>query len=203
MELFWTLGVVASISLAGVNLILLVALARELGKVLIRLGPPHAKPTDEGPELGAIVTEDIAGLTVDPATLLVNTKRKGQWTLVLFLRPECGACAILLKDLPAFARAYSDQVAVLAFVRGSISLDADPWKAVVAQRNVAIVVDYLIAEKWHVHSTPYAVMTDGEGRVISRGIVNSIDHLESLFAVEFVEARSSNNGSTTSNAGRV
>ncbi len=162
--------------LAGV----VVALARQIGVLYERVAPAGALMTGSGPDVGdaapLVTVETLAGtaLEIGPA------RADGRSTLLFFLSPTCPVCKTLLPALQSAARAEAAWVDVVLASDGARAehvafvhrerLDAFPY-----------VLSPALGIAYRVGKLPYAVLVDGAGTVRARGLVNTREHLESLF----------------------
>jgi methylamine dehydrogenase accessory protein MauD len=157
-----------------------VALARQIGVLYERVAPGGALMLGSGPVVGeaapVVRVEDLGGTAIDVG----GPSAGGRSTLLFFLSPTCPVCKTLLPVLRSIARTEGDALSVVlasdgpreeheVFVREQ-RLDAFPY-----------VLSPALGITYRVGKLPYAVLLDGAGIVRSRGLVNSREHLESLF----------------------
>jgi methylamine dehydrogenase accessory protein MauD len=156
------------------------ALVRQIGVLDERVAPAGALMLGSGPKVGetAPVLEvvDLSG-----ARRQIGGKHaQGRNTLLLFLSPTCPICKTLLPVLKSVARAEGRWLDIAlasdgnkkeheAFVREH-QLDRLPY-----------IVSIELGLAYRVAKLPYAVLIDGAGVIRSAGLVNSREHLESLF----------------------
>jgi methylamine dehydrogenase accessory protein MauD len=167
---------IAVVVLGGV----VAALARQIGILYERVAPAGALMAGKGPAVGegapAVRVEDLAGV----GRLLGGAHPDGRSTLLFFLSPTCPVCKTLLPALRSAAREERGWLDVVlasdgprdeheAFVRAE-GLDAFPYVL-----SPALGIAYQVAK------LPYAVLIDGSGILRARGLVNTREHLESLF----------------------
>lgn len=162
--------------LAGV----VVALVRQIGVLYERVAPAGALMVAKGPVVGAaapvVAVELLAGGTLDVG----RPRADGRHTLLFFLSPTCPVCKELLPALHSIVRrerAWLDVVCASDGARDeherfarAHDLDALPYAL-----STALGVTYQVAK------LPYAVLFDGAGVVRAKGLVNTREHLESLF----------------------
>jgi methylamine dehydrogenase accessory protein MauD len=153
--------------------ILVVALARQVGVLHLRLGPRGALEIDEeGPPLGeapqAVHVRDVEGR---PVTI----GGPGEGQLVLFVSPDCSLCRVVLPSLPVAARAagLEPRVVVDSPTVGDAARE-------VAGTGVPVVPDPPIADAYRVPGTPYAVAIDAMGVIRAKGTVNNLEQMEGL-----------------------
>ena len=162
---------------------LVYALARQVGALFDRVAPAGAlmvnevlRPGDSAPEITA---ETLNGATLT----LGGEPESGAWpraTLIFFLAPDCPVCKTLLPVLRSVAKSESWVDIVLASDGGS----ADEHGAFVSAQGIGefpYVLSEDLGRSYGVGKLPYAVLIDERGRIASLGLVNSREHLESLF----------------------
>jgi hypothetical protein len=129
-----------------------VALARQVGVLHLRLGPIGALEVDtEGPPLGE-APPPVEAKTA--AGSRVTLGGPGLSRLVVFVSPDCAICAQVLPGVPAAARAG-----------GSVPL---------------VIQDREAEAAFRVPGTPYALVLDRLGIVVAKGTVNNLEQLEGL-----------------------
>jgi methylamine dehydrogenase accessory protein MauD len=167
---------VVVVLLAGV----VVALVRQIGVLYERVAPAGALMTAKGPVVGeaapVVPIEDLSGRP----RALGAPSAEGRSTLLFFLSPTCPVCKTLLPALRSVARSEGRWLDVVlasdgpreeheAFVRAE-RLEAFPYAL-----SAALGITYQVGK------LPYAVLLDELGIVRAKGLVNSREHLESLF----------------------
>jgi methylamine dehydrogenase accessory protein MauD len=106
--------------------------------------------------------------------------RDGRSQLVLFLSPYCAVCEALL---PALRSAQGAERGWLEIVLASDGA-ADRHDAFVREQGLArfpYVVSEQLGRSYGVAKLPYAVLIDAAGKLSATGLVNTREHLESLF----------------------
>jgi hypothetical protein len=133
--------------------IAIVALARQVGTLHLRLGPLGAlEIDDEGPPLGeglpplSASADDGGPVTVGGPAAVPR--------IALFVSEHCPICAAVKPGLPAAAR--------------SAGMDA------------LIVADEALERRLAIPGTPYVVVLDRLGIVRAKGTVNNLEQLEGL-----------------------
>jgi len=153
------------------------ALARQVGVLHMRLAPAGALMTGKGPAVGeAAPVLDVA--TIDGVPLSIGRAlAKGRTQLLLFVSPHCPLC----KDLIPIARSFVRSERLdLVFVGDD---DLAEQRAMIAKMDmggVPFVNGSLVGRSFHVDRLPHAVLIGEDGTVLSKGLVNSREHLESL-----------------------
>jgi methylamine dehydrogenase accessory protein MauD len=167
---------VAVLALAGV----VVALTRQIGVLYERIAPAGALVLGKGPSVGdaapVVRTADLAGEPVDVG----GPSAAGRGTLLFFVSPTCPVCKVLLPALRSIARA---EAAWLDVVLASDGVPDEHAAFVRAERldDFRYVLSASLGLTWQVAKLPYAVLLDEAGVVRAKGLVNTREHLESLF----------------------
>jgi methylamine dehydrogenase accessory protein MauD len=154
------------------------ALARQLGVLHERLAPVGALATARGPAVGepapVLLAASLAG-----GALPIGGPAPAP-TLLFFLSPTCPVCETLLPTLLRVAAEESPRVRLV------LASDGEPaeHRAFVRARGLdpgAYVVSAELGLRFEVAKLPYAVLLDEAGVVRAKGLVNTREHLESLF----------------------
>ena len=167
---------VAVVLLAGA----VAALARQIGVLYERVAPAGALMAGRGPSVGeaapVVHAETLAGGT----QAVGGPRGDGRSTLVFFLSPTCPVCKTLLPALRSAARRESGWLGVVLASDGG----RDEHAAFVREARLEefpYVLSPALGVTYQVGKLPYAVLLDGEGVVRAKGLVNTREHLESLF----------------------
>lgn len=149
---WWTAAFVAQWVLLVVLCFVVVALARQVGTLHLRLGPRGALEIDtEGPTLGEALPA-VPARAADGGTVTVGGP--GTRRLVLFSSPTCIVCREVTPALPAAARAF----------------DLVPQ----------VVQDPDVERTFDVPGTPFLLVLDELGIVRAKGTVNNLEQVEGL-----------------------
>ena len=152
MSGWWMAAFVAQWVLLVVLGIVVVALARQVGTLHLRLGPRGALEIDtEGPTLGEALPP-VEARGADGTSLLVGGA--GGRRLVMFSSPTCIVCREVAPAVPAAAR----------------SADLVPQ----------IVHDPDAERTFDVPGTPFLLVLDELGIVRAKGTVNNLEQVEGL-----------------------
>lgn len=153
------------------------ALARQLGVLHMRVAPAGALTTAGGPAVGdrpaAITTRTVEGASVTIGGPAPSIPLR----LLLFVSAQCPLCKNLIPAAKSFAR---DERTALTFVGDD---DVAAQRALIAQQGLeghAFVNGPEVGQAYAVSKLPYAVLLDADGTILSKGLVNSREHLESL-----------------------
>jgi methylamine dehydrogenase accessory protein MauD len=167
---------IAVVVLSGV----VAALVRQIGVLYERVAPAGALMTGRGPAVGeaapVVHVDDLGGAHHDVGA----PRADGRGTLVFFLSPTCPVCKTLL---PALRSAARRERAWLAVVLASDGPREEHARFIAAEGLEAFpyVLSPQLGIAYQVGKLPYAILLDAAGVVRARGLVNTREHLESLF----------------------
>ena len=152
MSGWWAAAFVAQWILLVVLCVVVVALARQVGTLHLRLGPRGALEIDtEGPPLGEALPAVDARATDGTSLVLGGPGRR---RLVLFSSPSCIVCREVAPAVPAAAGA--------------------------ADLVPQIVHDPDAESRFEVPGTPFVLVLDEMGIVRAKGTVNNLEQVEGL-----------------------
>jgi methylamine dehydrogenase accessory protein MauD len=164
------------IVILGLGLALL-ALARQVGVLHARLAPAGALMTGKGPVVGESAPI-LEAHTLDGAPVSIGKAlAKGRMQLLLFVSPHCPLCKDLIPIARNFARTEKLDI---VFVGDD---DVNEQRAMIARLDMGalpFVNSSIVGRTFHVDRLPHAVLIGDSGTVLSKGLVNSREHLESL-----------------------
>jgi methylamine dehydrogenase accessory protein MauD len=171
---WWAASYLALWVLTIVLAVVVVALARQIGTLHMRLGPRGAlEMDDEGPPLGeAPESQDVLDVTGAPVTL----GGPGRQQLLLFVSPGCGMCEQVLPALPAIARNGQLTPYVVTDV------DRSETELTFGRQRLAarLIPGAELIQRYNVPGTPYVIVTDRLGIVRAKGTVNNLEQMEGL-----------------------
>ena len=156
------------------------ALVRQVGVLHERIAPAGALMLQRGLVVGApapvLEVADLEGR----AHRLGAARADGRSTLLLFVSPTCPVCKSLL---PVVKSSRRDERAWLDVVLASDGDSAEQREFVRTQGldGVPYVVSAALGLAYQVSRLPFAALLDERGILRARGLVNSREHLESLF----------------------
>jgi len=149
---WWAAAFVVQWILVAVLAVAVVALARQIGVLQLRLAPLGAlEVDDEGPPLGE-APEARAARTRDGSSTLIGGPGRGR--LVAFVSDTCPICDQVAPSLPSAASASGLELQVVS--------DGD------------------LEAAYRVPGVPFVVVLDEVGVVRSKGTVNSLEQIEGL-----------------------
>lgn len=154
------------------------ALARQIGLLHERIHPAGALSMNQklkaGENAPQLVVRTLGGEMVS-----IGGEREKS-LLMFFLSPTCPICKTLLPAVKSSAAAERDWLDVLYASDGEGD-DHLEFARVQGVEAGKYAVSELLGRSFGVSKLPYAVLIDGRGRIASMGLVNSREHLESLF----------------------
>jgi methylamine dehydrogenase accessory protein MauD len=163
----------------GLSLALL-AVVRQLGVLHERIAPVGALMLAKGLKVGEfaprITVQDLEGRSLTLGAARADERA----TLLMFVSPTCPVCKVLLPVLKSSLTSERDW---LDIVLASDGESARQREFVLAHRlgNFPYIVSAPLGISYQVSRLPFAVLIDAQGVLRARGIVNSREHLESLF----------------------
>ena len=171
----------------------LLALARQVGVLHLRVAPAGALTTPGGIAVGDQTAPIPARLLDGTATTIGGAAKGGAGggagglRLLMFVSAQCPLCKGMIPTAKSFAR---DERVALTFVGDD---DVATQATLVAQQGLAgytFVNGPEVGQAFGVSKLPYAVLLDAAGEVLSKGLVNSREHLESLVVAHEMGVRS-------------
>jgi methylamine dehydrogenase accessory protein MauD len=159
--------------------VMVAALARQVGILHERIAPAGALTLHQNVKVGEVPTA-LELKTEQGGSIVIGGKRDGRSQLLFFAAPDCPVCKSLLPVLRGSARAEADWLEVVIAGDGS---SAD-YRAMTASHGVSdlpLVLSEALGRSFGVSKLPYAVLLDETGTLASLGLINSREHLESLF----------------------
>lgn len=166
--------------LVGGLALTVLALARQIGVLHERIAPAGALLVSGGPKVGeqapVLTVTDIDGTDVSIGAAREDAKS----TLLFFLSPNCPVCKTLLPVLKSSRKSESDWLDILLASDGELS----EQRKFIDEAKLGDF-QYLLSSNlgltYQVGKLPFALLLDQDGIIRSKGLVNSREHLESLF----------------------
>jgi methylamine dehydrogenase accessory protein MauD len=158
----------------------LLAVIRQLGVLHERIAPVGALMLAKGLKVGefapTIAAQDLEGRTITVGVARADERA----TLIMFVSPTCPVCKTLLPILKSSLASERDWLDIILASDGET---ASQIEFVQAHRLGAFpyLVSAPLGISYQVSRLPFAALIDARGVLRARGIVNSREHLESLF----------------------
>jgi len=161
-------------------LVVVLALTRQLGVLHERITPVGALMLNKGLAVGerapTVEVQDLAG-----GNLSVGSPRSdGKSTLLLFVSPTCPVCKSLLPIVKSSGKDERNWLDIILASDGNLEEHREYVRAN-GLGDVAYVVSAPLGMTYQVSRLPFAALLDEAGVLRARGLVNSREHLESLF----------------------
>ena len=161
-------------------LVTVLALARQIGLLHERIRPVGAlslgKVIKTGEEAPAFNLPSLTG----GALSLGGVNAAGHSTLLFFLSPTCPVCKTLLPVLKSAQTQERDWLRVV------LASDGEEGEQLTFIRREGLDdFPYLLSPEvgmaYQIGKLPYGVLIDAQGKVSAHGLINTREHLESLF----------------------
>ncbi|MBW7945836.1 MAG: redoxin family protein [Sphingomonadaceae bacterium] len=158
--------------------VLVAALARQVGVLHERIAPAGALTLHQGVKAGDAAPE-MHVKSLDGNAVVIGGAR-GRSQLIFFLSPDCPVCKTLL---PVFKSAAAAERGWLDAILASDGDEAAHRRLMMAEglAGFPYVLSEDLGRRFGVSKLPYAVLIGEDGRIASLGLVNTREHLESLF----------------------
>jgi methylamine dehydrogenase accessory protein MauD len=155
------------------------ALARQVGILHERIAPAGALTLHQKVNVGDVASP-MTLTTIDGQGITIGGKRKARSQLLFFAAPDCPVCKSLLPVVKSAARAEAGWLDVVLASDGN---EPAQRRMIMDQglAGIPFVLSEALGRAFGVAKLPYAVLIDENGKVASLGLVNSREHLESLF----------------------
>lgn len=154
------------------------ALARQVGVLHERIAPAGALSVNQRLKVGDAAPA-LSLTAIDGRAVAVGDKTGSQ--LYFFLSPDCPICKTLLPVVRSIAAAESGWLKIILASDGG---DAERHREFQLREKLGefpYVLSEPLGRSFGVGKLPYAVLIDDAGKIAGMGIVNSREHLESLF----------------------
>ncbi len=170
--LLWVVLVVLSV--------VVLALVRQVGVLHERIAPVGALMLAKGLRIGEVAPSvpvaDLAGRPV----AIGGARPNGRTQLLMFVSPTCPVCKVLLPVLKSSTKSEQSWLDVVLASDGDLT-EQRRFVEANGLEDFPYVLSAPLGLTYQVSRLPYAVLIDAEGVLRARGIINSREHLESLF----------------------
>jgi methylamine dehydrogenase accessory protein MauD len=161
-------------------LVVILALTRQVGVLHERIRPAGALMLNKGLAVGERAPT-VEVLDLNGGQLSVGSPRSdGKNTLLLFVSPTCPVCKSLLPVVKSSGRDERAWLDVILASDGNVEEHREYVRAN-GLAGVPYVVSAPLGMTYQVSRLPFAALLDETGVLRARGLVNSREHLESLF----------------------
>lgn len=165
----------------------LLALARQVGVLHVRVAPAGALTPAAGPRVGEAAPA-LSLATIDGGRVAIGGKAAGRrLQLLMFVSPVCPICKELIPVAKSFAKHEKLDVIFIG------DDDLSEQRQMIADHGMGglpFVNGDVAGRTFQIDKLPHAVLIDDEGTIVSKGLVNSREHLESLVVSHEMKLRS-------------
>jgi methylamine dehydrogenase accessory protein MauD len=163
--------------------IVIIALVRQIGLLHERIAPVGALMLAKGLQVGGrapeITVTDLAG-----ESFTIGRERSDFKTvLLMFISPTCPVCKALLPLLKASRKSERSWLEMVLASDGDM-LEQRAFAQREGLTEFRYAVSVALGISYQVARLPYAVLIDSAGKLSARGLINSREHLESLFEAQ-------------------
>jgi methylamine dehydrogenase accessory protein MauD len=156
------------------------ALVRQIGVLHERIAPVGALMLAKGLKVGELApTLPVADLT-GRAIAIGGERAEARTQLVMFVSPTCPVCKALLPVLKSARRSEQGWLDIVMASDGDFAEHSN-FVREQSLEGFPYVLSAPLGVTYQVNRLPYAVLIDPQGVLRARGIINSREHLESLF----------------------
>jgi len=174
--------------------LVVVALTRQVGLLHERIAPVGALAVARGPAVGETIEPfEVDGLDGRRVRIGGSARIGGvggiggvgdesHKTLLFFLSPSCPVCATLLPTLQRMVAARPDTR--LVYASDGPRDEHEAFRIAKELGSCEYVLSRDLGLRFEVSKLPYAVLLDERGTIRAKGLVNTREHLESLFEAD-------------------
>jgi methylamine dehydrogenase accessory protein MauD len=167
--------------------LLIFALMRQIGVLHERVFPAGALMTTVGPKVSeAAPVHELQ--SISGATVTVGGKQEQEKsTLLLFVSPTCPICKTLLPIVKSVMSSEKQSTNIILASDAGSSSEQQQHEQFVREYNLPsdrYVLSRALGLSFMVEKLPFAALIDKDGILRAKGMVNSREHLESLFEAQ-------------------
>ncbi len=156
------------------------ALVRQIGILYERVAPAGALMAGSGLKTG----EEIPVFeleTLDGRAIRIGGKSgNGKSTLLFFLSPACPVCETLIPSLTAMRKSETSWLEIV-FASDGDEKEHRQWLQESKLESWPYILSRQLGVTMQVAQLPFAALIDENGILCARGLVNTREHIESLF----------------------
>jgi methylamine dehydrogenase accessory protein MauD len=163
--------------------LVVLALVRQLGILHERIAPAGALLLERGLKVGeaapVVAVADLDGQSHS----IGAASPDGRSTLVVFVSPTCPVCKALLPVVKTSRRSERQWLDVILASDGAEE-EHRQFTAAHGLSGIPYVLSAPLGMTYQVGRLPFAALIDSAGILRARGLINSREHLESLFEAQ-------------------
>jgi len=157
-----------------------VALVRQIGVLHERVAPAGALMGRDGPRVGEPAPRfELVDWSGRPCPI-GGADPDGRATLLVFISPTCPVCKTMLPILDSVVRAEPARLRLVLASDGTRE-EHETFVHAHGLAERAYVLSTPLGLAYHVAKLPHAVLIDADGVLRAKGLVNTREHVESLF----------------------
>ncbi len=156
------------------------ALVRQIGILYERVAPAGALMAGSGLKTGeetpVFDLETLGGRAIR----IGGTSSNGKSTLLFFLSPTCPVCKTLIPILTAMRKSEASWLEIV-FASDGDEKEHRQWLQESKLESWPYILSRQLGVTMQVAQLPFAALIDENGILCARGLVNTREHIESLF----------------------
>jgi methylamine dehydrogenase accessory protein MauD len=156
------------------------ALVRQIGVLYERVAPAGALMAGKGLKTGELAPVFDLQTLQGQAFRLGGERSDGKSTLLFFLSPSCPVCKTLLPVLQAMRKSEADWLEIVLASDGD-EKEHRAWLKRQKLESWPYLLSPQLGMTMQVAKLPFGALIDEKGILCARGLVNSREHIESLF----------------------
>ena len=156
------------------------ALVRQIGVLYERVAPAGALMAGKGLKTGELAPVFDLQTIQGKAFRLGGERSDGKSTLLFFLSPTCPVCKTLLPVLQAMRSSEADWLEIVLASDGD-EQEHRQWLKKQKLESWPYILSPQLGMTMQVAKLPFGALIDEKGILCARGLVNSREHIESLF----------------------
>ena len=156
------------------------ALVRQIGVLYERVAPAGALMAGKGLKTGELAPVFDLQTIQGKAFRLGGERSDGKSTLLFFLSPTCPVCKTLLPVLQAMRNSEADWLEIVLASDGD-EQEHREWLKQQKLESWPYILSPQLGMTMQVAKLPFGALIDEKGILCARGLVNSREHIESLF----------------------
>ena len=160
--------------------IVIYALTRQVGVLYERVAPAGALALNQKLKVGDLAPEMVLQTIDSKITQIGGVQNDKKSLLVFFASPDCPMCKTLMPAVISAAKHESDWVNLIIASDG-MEQNHQGYREQQRIKEIPYLVSELLGKTYGVSKLPYAVLIDEKGSIAAAGIVNSREHIDSLF----------------------
>lgn len=161
---------------------ILLGLIRQIGVLHSRIAPAGALMLDKGIEVGKPAPQVTA---IDRSNNPINIGYASEKpTLLFFLSPTCPICKTLLPAVKSISNS-SKEINVI-YISDGAPEDHEKIISEAGLEKATYLISPEVGMTYQIGKLPYAVLINKNGTLQAKGLVNSREHLDSLFETELL-----------------